>query len=76
MHTPSLKIEEDIEFLKVITANQMHESLKTKQLAKLRLLPQIHGDSNLEKEYSHVIYKPCTTLWVAHTIQLPRFEEI
>jgi hypothetical protein len=58
MHTPSLKIEEDIEFPKVITAKQMLESLKTKPLGKLRLLPQIHQDSNLDKQCSQVINRP------------------
>jgi hypothetical protein len=58
MHTPSLKIEEDFEFPKVITAKQMLESLKTKPLGKLRLLPQIHQDSNLDKQCSQVINRP------------------
>jgi hypothetical protein len=58
MHTPSLKIEEDFEFPKVITAKQMPESLKTKPLGKLRLLPQIHQDSNLDKHCSQVINRP------------------
>jgi hypothetical protein len=58
MHTPSLKIEEDIKFPKVITAKQMLESLKTKPLGKLRLLPQIHQDSNLDKQCSQVINRP------------------
>jgi hypothetical protein len=36
--------------------------LEIEPLGKLRLLPQIPQDSNLDKEFSQVIYKPCTTL--------------
>jgi hypothetical protein len=56
MHTPSVKIKEDIELPKVITAKQMPE--KTEQIWGLRLLSQIHQDSNLDKKFSQVIYKP------------------
>jgi hypothetical protein len=64
MHIPSLKIEEDIEFPKVITVKQLPRSLKTEQLGILRALPQFHQDTNLDKECSQVIYKPCTTTWM------------
>jgi hypothetical protein len=51
MHTPLLKIEEHIEFPKVLAAKQLPEkSLKTKQQGRLRSLPQIHQDPNLDKE--------------------------
>jgi hypothetical protein len=46
MHTQYLKIE-DIEFLKMVYASK---SLKNELLGKLRLLPQIHQNSNLDKE--------------------------
>jgi hypothetical protein len=59
IHTQYLKIEEDIEFLKVLSSKQKPEkSLKAEQPRRLRLLPQIHPDSNLYNECSQVIYKP------------------
>jgi hypothetical protein len=49
-------MEEDNEFPKVLFAKQNPEkNLKAEQLRRLRLLPQIHQDSNLDKEYSRVI---------------------
>jgi hypothetical protein len=62
-------MEEDNEFPKVLSTKQNPEkNLKDEQLRTLRLLPQIHQDSNLDTEYSQVIYTPCTTIWVTCTI--------
>jgi hypothetical protein len=36
--------------------------LKTEQLEELRVLPQIHLNSNLDKVCSQVVYKPCPTI--------------
>jgi hypothetical protein len=44
------------------------KSLKTEPLGKLKLLPQIHQDSHLDKECSQGIYKPCIIIWVTCTI--------
>jgi hypothetical protein len=36
----------------------LSKSLKAEQLSRLRSLPQIHQDTNLDRECSQVIYKP------------------
>jgi hypothetical protein len=56
MHTQYLINEEDIEFPKVSSAQQMPgKSLETKHIGRLGSLPQFHLGSNLEKEYSIVL---------------------
>jgi hypothetical protein len=52
MHVPYPKIEGDNEFLNVLSAKQMSESLKAEYIGRLRSLPQFHLDSNLDKECS------------------------
>jgi hypothetical protein len=52
MHVQYLTIEEDIEFLKVLSAKQMPEKrLEAKHIGRLRSLPEFHLSSNLDKEY-------------------------
>jgi hypothetical protein len=68
MHTQYLTIEEDIEFRKVLSANQMPgKSLKAKHIGKLKILPQSHLGSNLDEECSVVFYNPCDTILLTCT---------
>jgi hypothetical protein len=65
MHTKYLTIEEDIKIPKVISAKQMPgKSLEAKDIERLRSLPKFHLGSNLDNEYSIVIYKVCTISWL------------
>jgi hypothetical protein len=63
MHTQYLTIEEDIEFRKVLSTNQMPEkSLEAKHIGILEILPQSHLGLNLDEEFSVVFYNPCATI--------------
>jgi hypothetical protein len=65
MHTQYLKIEEDSENPKVLSAKQMlGKSLEAKHIERLRSLPQFHLASNLDNECSIVSYNPCTKIWL------------
>jgi hypothetical protein len=68
IHTQYLKIEEDIEILKVLSAKKKSDGLKAEYIGKLRSLPQFYLESNLDKECSIVFYNTCTTIWVTCTL--------
>jgi hypothetical protein len=68
MYTQYLTIVEDIEFRKVLSANQMPEkSLEAKHIGKLEILPQSHLGSNLDVDCSVVFYNPCATILLTCT---------
>jgi hypothetical protein len=68
MHTQYLKIEEDIENPKVLSAKKKPECLKSEYIGRLRSLPQFRLDSNMDKECSIVIYKVFYIIWLTCTI--------
>jgi hypothetical protein len=68
MHTQYLTIEEDIEFPKVLSAKQMPgKSMETKHIGKFISLPQFYLGSNFDKEWSIVIPKVYTIIWLTCT---------
>jgi hypothetical protein len=68
MNTQYLTTDEDIEFPKVLSTEQMPgKSLETKHIGRLRSLPQFHLGSNLDKEWSIVIPKVYTITWLTRT---------
>jgi hypothetical protein len=44
------------------------KSLKADYIGRLGSLTQFHLDSDLDKEYSNVTYKHCTSIWMTCTI--------
>jgi hypothetical protein len=60
--------EEDIEFSKVSSANQMPgNNLEAKHIGKLGSFSQFHLGSNLDKEYPIVFYNPCARIMLPYT---------
>jgi hypothetical protein len=62
MHTQYLKIEEDVEFLKVSSAMQMPGNSLELNIGKLETVPQFHLGSNIDKDCFIVFYNPCSTI--------------
>jgi hypothetical protein len=69
MHTASPKIKEDMKIPKVLTIKQYsRKNLESDKTGILGSLPQMHQDSNLDKDSFQVTYKHFTLIWGICTI--------